>query len=326
MKKRSSFLMLAACGVMLGAAVAVACSDDGGEATTEESPADASTGKDAKPDTRDEPADAAREDAASDAGIADASDASAPPSVTGIWQGVQGDHYQNAWTVLVGLVAGAESAAPGATVGVITYPSLGCGGPLTVIGPDGGADTDAGFSDDRDGGASTVIKRLVAHETDSFNCQDGDDYFSLLSDGTLRLEWRTSPADAVVGNLTRISTPGPSEPLVAVWAEPAIDVNGFHALLAVMTRTDTLGKGSGVFMLRNDNGAEACGGLWTLSQRPNASSLTLTESFPQGQVGCAFDGGVSATMMAVDGGARYVRQIPADAGDAGALSLVKISP
>jgi hypothetical protein len=31
-------------------------------------------------------------------------------------------------------------------------------------------------------------------------------------------------------------------------------------------------------------------------------------------------------MMALDGGASYVRQIPADAGDAGALSLVKISP
>ena len=297
--------------------------------TTQGSPADASTGKDVRADTRFEPSDAAPEDAATDAGISDASeagDASLPPTVTGIWQGFQGDNYKNAWTVLVGLVAGAESAPPGATVGVITYPSLGCGGPLTVIGPDGGVDSDAGLSDDREGGASTVIKRFVAHETDSFNCVDGDDYFSLLSDGTLRLEWRTSPADTFVGSLTRISTPGPAEPLVAVWSEPAIDVNGFRALLAVVTRTDTVGKGSGVFLLRNENGPGACGGLWSLSQRTSASNLTLAESFPQGQVGCAFDGGVTATMMAADGGARYVRQIPADAGDAGALSLVKISP
>lgn len=319
MNKRLSFVLFATCAATFAAVVTIACSDD--SATT--GSADASV-KDATTD-RGGPTDPG--DATTDAKVSDASDAAAPPSVTGIWQGTQGTNYANDWTVLVGVLAGAETAAPGATVGVITYPSLGCGGPLTVVDvADGGADPDAGFSDDRDGGTATVIKRFVAHETDSFNCVNGDDYFSLLSDGTLRLEWRESPSSTAVGNLTRIATPGPSEPLVAVWGGSTIDGAGFRPLLAAMTRTDTLGQGSGVFLLRNTNGGGGCGGLWSLSQKTSASNLTLAESFPQGQVGCPVDGGVLTTLVVADGGATYVRQIPADAGDAGPISLGKMSP
>jgi hypothetical protein len=315
--------------------------DGGGDSTMPDTGTDAA-GEDASDAGSDGGEDGAAEAAAPEAGAdtgADAGDASAPTaSIYGIWQGVQGPDYTNSWSVVVGVLDGVADASAGQVVGVISYPSLGCGGPLTVRPAAAGPADDAGFVDDRDGGDAGVVARLVFHENDNASCVSGDDYFSLLSDGTLRLEWIEDPAtiaDAgaypnAVGGLARSGTVGASEPLVGVWAEPTINTNGLYPLLGAVTRTDTVGQGAGVFMLVTDDPANACGGLWTLTQRTGPTNLGLTESFPQGQVGCS--GAFTAQLIAVDGGAMYTRPTGDGGGedggayDAGPLNLVRLSP
>lgn len=167
-----------------------------------------------------------------------------------------------------------------------------------------------------------MVARLVLHEVDNTNCVDGDNYFTLLSDGTMRVEWvgdysQYDPADVhnlIVASLTRVGTIGATEPLVAVWAEPSINGDKLRPLLAAVTRTDALGQAAGVFLLRTSEPGNGCGGMWTSSQHTSGTNLTFIESFPFEQVGCT--GAYSVTMQGTDGGAVYTRL-----GDAGVVGI-----
>ena len=93
-------------------------------------------------------------DAAPEASV----DAAPPgPTLAGIWQGTATQTGIDPFTVLLTVHPTALTGAPGAVVGLMTYPSLGCGGYLTRLDAAG----DAGAID---AAAPAVGLRLLAHE------------------------------------------------------------------------------------------------------------------------------------------------------------------
>ena len=236
------------------------------------------------PDAAPPPVDAAPPPvAAAEAGA----DAGPPPSpLSGIWQGTATQVGIDPFTVLVSVHPTALTATAGSVVGLMTYPSLGCGGYLTRHDP---ATGDAGAID---AGAPTTSLRLFAHESvpPEVACiVEGDDLLTLQPDGKVLYEYWGEFGGAPVyasGTLTRVGAGGPVEALGGSWAEPTAAANGVRPLMASLVRTDAVGAPAGLFLRASADGAYACGGVWTLRARTSASDLLVEESFPAGQVGC----------------------------------------
>lgn len=234
---------------------------------------------------------------APDAAVADAAppppdaeagvDAGPPASpLAGIWQGEATQSGIDPFAVLVSIHPTALSAAAGSVVGLMTYPSLGCGGYLTRHDP---ATGDAGAID---AGAPTTALRLFAHEVvpPAASCiLEGDDLLTLQPDGKLLYEYFAEFAGVSVhasGLLTRVGGGGPVEALGGSWAEPTSAPNGVRPLMASLVRTDTVGAPAGRFLRASADGAYACGGMWTLRARTSPTDLLVDETFPAGQLGC----------------------------------------
>ncbi|MBL0192715.1 MAG: hypothetical protein IPQ09_00585 [Myxococcales bacterium] len=214
-------------------------------------------------------------------------DAGPPPSpLSGVWQGTAIQEGIDPFTVLVSVHPTALAAPAGAVVGLMTYPSLGCGGYLTRHEP---ATGDAGMID---AGAPTTSLRLFAHESvpPEVACiVEGDDLLTLQPDGTLLYEYWSTFGGApqyASGVLTRVGAGGPVEALGGSWAEPTAAPNGVRTLMASLVRTDTIGAPAGLFLRANADRSYACGGVWTLRARTSATDLLVDESFPAGQLGC----------------------------------------
>jgi len=255
-------------------------------------------------------------DAAVPGDSGDASDASTPDDLApfaGIWRGV-GVQGNVTWTILVDIHGG----APGALVGVMAYPSLGCGGSLRRV-DEADAGTDAGALDASvDGGGATVTLRELVSEG---SCTPaGDDAFTVLPNGQLAYAYRelgSSSLDAY-GTLTRVGSREPSTtPPLGIWANGVPDATYLWPLIATISRTDTQGAPVGVFVRATDT-PFACGGLWTLGPS-TANKLTLLEVLEDGNVHCPPATTVSVSLTD-DGGLTYLR--PDDAGADAGLSLL----
>ncbi len=221
-------------------------------------------------------------DAAPEASV----DAAPPgPTLAGIWQGTATQTGIDPFTVLLTVHPTALTGAPGAVVGLMTYPSLGCGGYLTRLDAAG----DAGAID---AAAPAVGLRLLAHERvlPEVACIiEGDDLLTLLPDGRMLYEyWGDYQGQQyyATGTLSRVGVAGPAEALSGTWAEPTAAPNGVRPLMASLVRTDAIGQPAGLFLRASDDGAYACGGVWTLRGRTSASDLLVEESFPAGDMGC----------------------------------------
>ncbi len=222
---------------------------------------------------------------------ADAADA-APPSpldpFRGIWHGV-GNQGGTTWTILTDIHGGPR----GKVVGMMNYPSLACGGTLVFPQEDAGTDDLVG-----DGGLGSI----TLHESVSATCiQEGEDTFTLLADGTLFFEYRTSPTAGVLayGTLTRVGASGAvSDEFGGVWQGGTLNPYNLRPLMVSISRDDTVDAPSGLFLVANANGVNACGGHWTL-KATSGGALELAEVFSDGQIEC--DGpGIATLTQAVD--------------------------
>lgn len=235
----------------------------------------------------------------------------------GIWRGV-GDQGGSTWTILLDLIDGEPKGPPGTVVGVMTYPSLACGGTLVVsdAGPPDSGTLDGG------GGVS-----LTLHESVSANCvQEGEDTFTLLPDGGLYFEYRTVPNGPVeaFGSLARVDEVGSaSAAFRGIWRGGDLNVSNLRPVLVTISRDDKVGAASGTFLIAMANGSSGCAGHWTLAGK-TGTSLTLTEAFNDEQLDCTGPG--SAMLEAITSALTYTRTIDGgadpDAGDA-AVTLTR---
>ncbi len=218
------------------------------------------------------------------------------------------------WTILVDIHGG----QPGQIVGMITYPSIDCGGTLEL------GVSDAGVGDAGDAGASTI----TLHESVSASCiTEGEDTFTLLPDGGLAYEYRVTPEGPVGawGTLTRLGERGVvSSTFGGVWHAGAPNENNLRTLMLSVSRDDAVGAPSGVFLLDRD-GSSGCAGYWTLAST-SPGTLRFTEVFEHGQTGCDGPGTTLLEKVAadvafsrtIDGGVAF------DAGaDGGGLKLTR---
>lgn len=260
----------------------------------------------------------------------DASDAgqSLLDRLTGTWRGV-GNQGTSTWTILVGI----HAAPDGGVVGVMTYPSLACGGTLVVSPPpdggasDGGGD-DAGTDDAGDGmdGGHAGFPTITLHESVGDGCiREGEDTFTLLPNGDVSYEYRVAPAAPILatGTLTRVGAVGPATPFTGIWRSG--DVNSFNVrpLLVSVSRDDSVGGVSGVYLLANAEGKRACGAHWKLTANAGGV-LTLDEVFGDDQIGC--DGPGKAMLRQIGATLQYTREVDGggpgtDAGDGGSGAI-----
>lgn len=255
-----------------------------------------------------------------DASIADAAEPDAdagPPDplapFLGIWRGTgfQGDQQ---WTILVDVHGGPR----GELVGVMTYPSLGCGGTLVRLeDADGGADAgrlDSGL----DASLPAVVLR---EEVSAGTCVPvGDDQLTLLEDGGLGFHYRVLGASDVDahGTLTRVGERSPAQaPPIGIWTSGAPDGNHRWPMLATVSRTDLPGAAVGVFA-RAVDGSGVCGGLWTLGAA-GAGTLTVQEVFEDGNIACPAPATVTLSLQG-DGGLATAR-VDGTGADAGFVVL-----
>lgn len=230
----------------------------------------------------------------------------------GIWRGV-GDQGGSTWTILLDLVDGEPKGPPGTVVGVMTYPSLACGGTLVVsdAGPPDSGTLDGG------GGVS-----LTLHESVSSRCiEEGEDTFTLMPDGGLFFEYRTIPNGPVdaFGSLARVDEVGSASPAFrGIWRSGELNQNNLRPVLVSISRDDKVGAAAGAFLIARADGVSGCGGHWTLAGK-TGTSLTLTEVFNDEQTDCIGPG--SATLEAVAAALEYTRTVDGgtdtDAGDGG---------
>lgn len=273
------------------------------------------------PDGADLPDAAALSDAADASAADDAAPDAGPPSPVdpfrGIWHGV-GVQAGASWTILTDIHGG----QPGSVVGMMNYPSLACGGTLVLNAADAGADApdagDAGDAGDADDAGDAGLPTITLHESVSATCiQEGEDTFTLLPDGSLAFEYRTSLGGPVVatGTLTRVGERGAaSSTFGGIWHAGELNANNLRSLMVTISRDDAIGAPAGLFLI-DRNGSQACGGHWTLAST-SASALELTEVFADGQIGC--DGPGTALLNQVVGGIAFSRSIDGGAAfDAG---------
>jgi hypothetical protein len=255
-----------------------------------------------------------------DARPAPEADASPDASVVfdpfaGIWRGVGDQGGGTTWTVLLDLPYGGAAASAGSVVGVMTYPSISCGGTLVV--PDAGNLPDSGTSD---AGPSITL-----HESISATCiQEGEDTFTLLPDGGLLFEYRVGPDQPVsaTGVLSRVDSVGTvGSERRGVWRAGEPNEHNLRSVLVSVSRDDTVGAASGTFLIADDDGLNACGGHWTLEAK-TATSLKLTEVFADGQANCTGPG--TATLDTIANALLYTRTVDGGVGNTdGGVSLTR---
>lgn len=232
----------------------------------------------------------------------------------GIWRGVGDQGGGNTWTILLDLVDGEPKGPPGTVVGIITYPSISCGGTLVV--------SDAGLPDSGtpDGGGLS----LTLHESVSATCiTEGEDTFTLMPDGGLYFQYRETANDPVsaVGSLTRVDEIGSaSAAFKGIWRNGDPNVNNLRPVLLTLTRDDKVGAASGTFLLAGPDQKAACAGHWTLAGK-TGTSLTLTEVFNDDQAGCTGPG--TAILETITAALTYTRAVDGGADNVDAAVLTK---
>jgi len=204
-----------------------------------------------------------------------------PEGYTGIWSGNNGVQINpsRSFTMRFGLIAGTV----GQVVGTVEYPSLSCGG--EVILKNVAAD-------------SIELTEIITYGS----ClRNGIITLSLLSDGTLSYQWRsTSAATTATGTVAIVGTTGSavSTTYTGVWRGQGSGLGGGYTILATIVPSNNNAISGAIIYP-----SLACGGTWRL-QSTATTSIAVFEDLDYG-VGRCVDNGTVTLISQSDGVLRY---------------------